>query len=81
MEPQAVDTIIRHLTATIAKQDAINADLRMCIQEQQEFNAQQMVINERLTEATDEALGDMTLEQLLEQITRMGNVQQSMYYI
>ncbi len=53
MEPQEVDTIIRHLTATIAKQDAINADLRMCIQEQQEFNAQQMVINERLTAAIE----------------------------
>ena len=39
------------------------------------------LINERLTEATDEALGEMTLEQLIEQINRAGNVQQSMYYI
>ena len=39
------------------------------------------LINEKLTDATDEALGDMTLEQLLEQVTRAGNLQQSMYYI
>jgi Rrf2 family protein len=39
------------------------------------------LINEKLTEATDDALGDMTLEQLIEQINRAGNVQQSMYYI
>jgi Rrf2 family protein len=39
------------------------------------------LINEKLTEATDEALGEMTLEQLIEQINRAGNVQQSMYYI
>src|SRR5439155_15172931 len=39
------------------------------------------LINEKLTEATDEALGDMTLEQLLDQVNRAGNLQQSMYYI
>ena len=39
------------------------------------------LINERLTEATDEVLDDMTLEQLIEQISRAGSVQQSMYYI
>ena len=39
------------------------------------------LINEKLTEATDEALGEMTLEQLIEQINRAGSVQQSMYYI
>jgi hypothetical protein len=39
MEPHEVDAIIRHLAATIAKQDVINADLRTCIQQQQEFNA------------------------------------------
>jgi Rrf2 family protein len=39
------------------------------------------LINEKMTEATDEALGDMTLEQLIEQINRAGSVQQSMYYI
>jgi len=39
------------------------------------------LINEKLTEATDLALGDTTLEQLLEQTNRAGNLQQSMYYI
>ena len=53
MEPQEVDTIIRHLAAAIAKQDTINADLRTCIQEQREFNHQQVTINERLTTAIE----------------------------
>ena len=46
MEPHEVDTIIRHLAAAIAKQDGINADLRTCIQEQREFNRQQVEINQ-----------------------------------
>ncbi len=53
MEPQEVDTILRHLAAAIAKQDTINADLRTCIQEQQEFNRKQGTINERLTAAIE----------------------------
>jgi Rrf2 family protein len=39
------------------------------------------LINERLTEATDEVLDDMTLEQLVEQVSRTASVPQSMYYI
>ena len=39
------------------------------------------LINDRLTDATDEVLDAMTLEQLLEHIARVGNLQQSMYYI
>jgi Rrf2 family protein len=39
------------------------------------------LINERLTDATDEVLDALTLEQLLEQIGKTGNLQQSMYYI
>ena len=39
------------------------------------------LINESLTESTDEVLDDMTLEQLLEHVARAGNLQQSMYYI
>jgi Rrf2 family iron-sulfur cluster assembly transcriptional regulator len=39
------------------------------------------LINERLTESTDEVLNGMTLEQLLEHVSRAGNLQQSMYYI
>jgi len=46
VEPHEVDTIIRHLAAAIAKQDTINADLRTCIQEQREFNRQQVAINQ-----------------------------------
>jgi Rrf2 family protein len=39
------------------------------------------LINERLTEATDDALNDLTLEQLVELVARTGSLQQSMYYI
>jgi len=39
------------------------------------------LLNEKLTEATDEVLDNMTLEQLLEQISRAGSSQQAMYYI
>jgi Rrf2 family protein len=39
------------------------------------------LINERLTEATDEVLNDMTLEELIEKVSRAGNVHQAMYYI
>jgi len=39
------------------------------------------LINDRLTDATDEVLDDLTLEQLLEHVARAGNLQQSMYYI
>ena len=39
------------------------------------------LINERLTDATDDVLDAMTLEQLVEHVTRAGSLQQSMYYI
>ena len=39
------------------------------------------LINERLTEATDEVLDAMTLEQLVDHASRAGSLQQSMYYI
>jgi hypothetical protein len=45
MDPQEVDTIIRHLAAAIAHQETISADLRTCLQEQREFNRQQVAIN------------------------------------
>ena len=38
------------------------------------------LLNEKLTEATDAALDDLTLEQLLEHVNRSGGVQE-MYYI
>jgi Rrf2 family protein len=39
------------------------------------------LISSRLTEATDKVLDELTLEQLLEQISRAGGLQQAMYYI
>jgi Rrf2 family protein len=39
------------------------------------------LINERLTDATDDVLDNMTLEQLMEHVSRAGSLQQSMYYI
>jgi Rrf2 family protein len=38
------------------------------------------LLNEKLTEATDAALDDLTLEQLLDHVSRSGSLQQ-MYYI
>ena len=38
-------------------------------------------LNQRLTEATDEVLDNLTLEQLLEHINRAAGLQQQMYYI
>lgn len=39
------------------------------------------LINQRLTEATDEVLDKMTLEELMEHVQRHGPGQQAMYYI
>lgn len=39
------------------------------------------LINEKLTSATDGVLDDMTLEELMEQVSRAGAGQHSMYYI
>ena len=39
------------------------------------------LINEKLTDATDEVLDAMTLEELVEKVSRTGSLQQSMYYI
>jgi len=50
MEPQEYDAIISHLAVTIAKQDAINDDIRACVQEQREFNRQQVGINQQQRE-------------------------------
>jgi len=60
MEPQDVETILRSLAATMAKQDLINDDLRTSIDEQRAMNARveafmqrQDGINERLTAAIE----------------------------
>jgi Rrf2 family protein len=39
------------------------------------------LINRKISDATDAALGQMTLEQLMEQVARAGSVGQAMYYI
>lgn len=39
------------------------------------------LLNEKLTEATDDVLDNLTLEQLLEQANKAAGTQQQMYYI
>ncbi|HMB95985.1 MAG TPA: Rrf2 family transcriptional regulator [Tepidisphaeraceae bacterium] len=39
------------------------------------------LLNQRLTQATDEVLDNLTLEQLVEHVNRAANIQQAMYYI
>jgi Rrf2 family cysteine metabolism transcriptional repressor len=39
------------------------------------------LVNQKLTEATDDVLDKLTLEELMEQVSRAGAGQQSMYYI
>ena len=39
------------------------------------------LVNEKLTQATDQVLDAMTLEQLIEHVNRSASVQQAMYYI
>jgi Rrf2 family protein len=39
------------------------------------------LLNEQLTQATDQVLDKLSLEQLLERVNRSGNLQQQMYYI
>ena len=39
------------------------------------------LVNDRLTQATDDVLDKMTLEQLMEYVNKAGNIQQAMYYI
>jgi Rrf2 family protein len=39
------------------------------------------LINEKLTTATDDVLDAMTLEELMEHVSKAGNAQHEMYYI
>jgi Rrf2 family protein len=39
------------------------------------------LLNDKLTEATDDVLDQLTLEELMEHVGRLANVQQQMYYI
>ena len=45
MEPQEMDEMLRTLLRITVQQDTINQDIRACIQEQREFNRQQVAIN------------------------------------
>lgn len=39
------------------------------------------LVNQKLTDSIDQVLDSMSLEELLDQVTRAGGVQQAMYYI
>jgi Rrf2 family protein len=39
------------------------------------------LLNHRLTQATDDVLDKLSLEELIEHVNRAGNLQQQMYYI
>lgn len=56
MEPHETDEILRTLLRIAVSQDAINTDLRTCVQELRAFNAQQVAINERLETLMTRAL-------------------------
>jgi hypothetical protein len=45
VEPEDVECMLRTLVRITGQQEVINQDLRTCIQEQQEFNRQQVEIN------------------------------------
>ena len=39
------------------------------------------LLNDRLTQATDEVLDRMSLDELVDHVNKIGNFQQQMYYI
>jgi hypothetical protein len=67
LEPQEYEAIIRQLAA-------IQADLRLCAQEQRDFNARQLVLNATIA-ATLARLEFIQgrIETLLERLTRLGD--------
>jgi hypothetical protein len=56
VESDERDEILRTLLRIAVSQETINTDLRTCIQELREFNAQQVTINERLETLMTRAL-------------------------
>jgi hypothetical protein len=50
------DEILRTLLRIAVSQEAINTDLRTCVQELRDFNAQQVAINARLETLMTRAL-------------------------
>ena len=67
MEPQEYDAIIRQLAAT-------QEDLRVCAQEQRNFNARQLVLTATIetTLARLEFIQGL-IETLLDRLTRLGD--------
>ena len=45
MEPEDVERLLRTLVRIAGQQEVINQDIRTCMQEQREFNRQQVEIN------------------------------------
>jgi Rrf2 family protein len=71
----SVGDLIRRLEGRLTvKEEATTSDLSL-------GEIAVRLINEQLTKATDVVLDAMTLEQLVEHVSKAGNVQQSMYYI
>jgi Rrf2 family protein len=73
----AVGDLIRRLEGRLTIKEAVgvsSADLSP-------GKAAVRLVNEQLTTATDDVLDKMTLDQLMEQVNKATNVQQSMYYI
>jgi len=71
----AVGDLIRRLEGRLTIKEAPTT------QEQSPGKLAVRLINERLTAATDQVLDTMTLDELVEQVNRAGNLTQSMYYI
>jgi Rrf2 family protein len=71
----AVGDLIRRLEGRLTLKEAERAD------EMSPGEVAVHLLNEKLTEATDEVLDRMTLEQLMEHVNRAASVQQQMYYI
>jgi len=72
-----VGELIRRLEGRLTikeKESVATADLSL-------GKAAVRLVNSRLTDATDQVLDKMTLEQLMEQVSKNSNLQQSMYYI
>jgi hypothetical protein len=66
VEPEDVECMLRTLVRITGQQEVINQDLRTCIQEQQEFNRQQVEIN------TDVKTTLARLETLVARMIRSG---------
>jgi Rrf2 family protein len=71
----SVGDLIRRLEGRLSSREATTA------RELSPGEVAVRLINNKLTEATDEVLDSMTLEQLMDHVARAGNLQQSMYYI